>query len=289
MTYQRLVELWGLKGVNMKKSILILGMAALASGAFAQVLLGFNSAYSQNFDGLTGITGGALSGVRDYGSSHAGAGMNGWYTGPTSGSLALNPSTGSSFVGSAYHFGSSGSAERALGAMNTNATGRIFHVVRFKNNSSTTFNKITVSYRGEQWSKYSATADKIDVRIRPLSTTFNTSMVNTTASFSDPIAGLTFNQLDTTGATGARDGNATGLNASFSQAVTSYTVLSGPSQAVSIAPGQEFLVQWVDDNAANNDAGMGIDNVEILAVPEPGTMAAIGLGLAALAKRRKKS
>lgn len=58
-----------------------------------------------------------------------------------------------------------------------------------------------------------------------------------------------------------------------------------------VAPGAELLLRWVDDNAAQTspDQILGLDNVQVTAVPEPASMAllAMGLGFMGIAARRR--
>lgn len=68
---------------------------------------------------------------------------------------------------------------------------------------------------------------------------------------------------------------------------------SGPftfDLASSVAAGQTFYLRFVDDNAAQTspDQILGLNNVSILPVPEPGTLAILGAGLAAASWRRAR-
>jgi hypothetical protein len=80
----------------------------------------------------------------------------------------------------------------------------------------------------------------------------------------------------TTGATAAAlDGNAAANRTVFSN-----VLLTG----VTLAPGQELFLRWLDADDSGNDHGLGVDDFSVsasLAVPEPAT-AVLG-GFAALA------
>ena len=57
------------------------------------------------------------------------------------------------------------------------------------------------------------------------------------------------------------------------------------SQGLSWETGDELVIRFADINVVGNDHGQGIDNVK--AVPEPASMAVLGLGLLGLGRRRR--
>jgi hypothetical protein len=71
----------------------------------------------------------------------------GWYTNRTT----YNANDGGSNAGSLYSYGSSGSTDRALGTVGSNATADIIGAARLVNNTGATITSLDISFVGEQW------------------------------------------------------------------------------------------------------------------------------------------
>jgi hypothetical protein len=191
-------------------------------------------------------------------------------------SRALTPDNGSiGTVGLNFNFGATGDTERALGGAGTTASGDVVHQVLLTNNTGGTISGISLSYRGEQWRVNQSTPSSGPEQLRLY---FGT----------DPATGFTsmgsaFDFIAPTNAptNTALDGNAAANSATISGNYTFPTPL---------ANGQTFYVRWLDWNDnATADHPLAIDNVVIqgLGVPEPGSLALVGLGAGGLLARRR--
>ena len=95
-----------------------------------------------------------------------------------------------------------------------------------------------------------------------------------------PFASLNFVTPVTTGIIGALDGNDP----------ANRTFVSAELTGFNWAPDEYLVLRWRDANDAGNDHGMGIDDLTVVGppvIPEPSSLAVLGLGLAALITRRK--
>lgn len=276
----------------MKKFILIAAVSVVAPAAFAQSFAAFNgSVYNQNFDGFTpsgspatqlSSTGNDLSTINGVASS-----MAGWYSSRatagtnTSPAAGISQNDGSSNAGNAWSYGTTSAADRALGSTSSGTPGTINHVVRLRNTSSGAYSStITVRYDGEQWRNGgNTTAQKLTFSWKKQSAAaFSIGDVNLGTGFNNATA-LDFTSLQNTATAAALDGNASANRTAGIFA----TINLGSDWAA----GEEVILRWTDLNDTGNDHGMGIDNLQV--VPEPGTMAALGLGAAALLRRRRKN
>lgn len=258
------------------RSMLILSGSLVASFAHAQALINHSVLYTQDFNnlGTTSIT--ATAQYRDLGGINST--LQGWYEAASAAS-ALTASTGSGNAGGAYNFGSAGSSDRALGGLGSGSFANLYHVLRAKNNSPWTYTSLKLGFTGEQWRNGGVVATQsLTFGYRSLgSTAFTNSMLNSTVG-NTTVASLQFNSPTTSTTAAALDGNA----------AANRTVFAAVDLAVNIAPGEEFLLQWVDKDDTGADHGLAIDDVTILATPEPASMLALALGGIAVARRRRK-
>lgn len=271
----------------MKKSIFALMMIGVAGVASAQV--NFVSTYSQNFDAL--VNAGTANAWTDNTT------ITGWYMrrmDDVNGELAdqYNAGDGTSNAGAVYSFGAAGSTERALGSVGSGSVEHSVYGVRLKNTSGAAINSITVAYTGEEWRdggnttpvsqalafSYSLNSTTVgaDLQTGPgaagYSADTNFTRVNS-LDFNGPVFGATATALD-------------GNLAANQVAITGTITFATPW-----ANGADLWIRWVDVNDAGNDLGLGIDNLTVTAntVPEPASMAALGLGALALIRRRRNS
>jgi hypothetical protein len=251
----------------------------------AQVLISGGN-YSQNFDSLPN------SGVSAAWTDNTT--LLGWYASraTTSSTVSYGPNSytvmrldsGANNSGSLYDYGTT--ADRALGSLASGTPGTNAIGLRIQNDTGSIWTgNIVISYSGEQWRNGgNTTAQNIfsfDYNIYSAGT-FPT-VIPAHGPGNEPgftgVASLNF-LSPTVGATaGALDGNDP-LNRA---------ALSG-TLSLSLNPGDELLLRWVDINDAGNDHGGGIDDLTVnFVVPEPQVFSlAGGFGILAFLMRRRK-
>ncbi|MGA0368891.1 MAG: PEP-CTERM sorting domain-containing protein [Kiritimatiellia bacterium] len=146
-----------------------------------------------------------------------------------------------------------------LGYLPSSSADNIQFTALFANNTGSAITELSISYLGEHWRGVSGRENTWSVEL------------DTGSGFST-VSGLTF--------TPNTDGS-----------LASAASLSNPSIAVSIADSATFSIRWVSDRGTGTGSSQGIsfDNVSVTAIPEPSTLAMVGLvGLAALAVLRKR-
>ena len=195
------------------------------------------------------ITGGAPA-VQDFGSLAAsGTGTTlpaGWYSAETgsNANATYTAGTGASNSGDTYSFGASGSAERALGGIQSGSLIPQFGA-QLRNDTGATLTQVAVAYTGEQWRLGAAgRIDRLDVQysLDATSLTTGTWVDVDTLDFTAPI---------TAGVASALDGNA----------VANRIAVSATISGLSLAPSATLWVRWVDFNASGADDGLAIDDV----------------------------
>lgn len=218
-------------------SALCLFSAAVPAGALT--LTQFNSPLTENFDSLA-ASGPAAAVPSGWSFSETGSGANATYS----------AGSGSTSTGDTYSFGSTGSAERAFGMLQTSSVSSSL-MVSLVNGTAGTITQLGIAYTGEQWRLGSTGRyDRLDF-----------------AYSLDGLAWIDVDALDFvapngSGPTGALDGNAAANRVDLS------TTLTG----LNIASGQAFWLRWTDFGAAGSDDGLAIDNFSLSAlqpVPPP--------------------
>lgn len=269
----------------MKRTLISLAFGLLAAGAGAQVL--FNGGvYSQDFNTL------ATSGTANPWTDNVT--LPGWYmrrVNDPNVELAdqYDAGTGSSNAGAVYSFGSAGSAERALGSLGSTSVEHAAYGLRLRNNATQNILTFTLTYTGEQWRDGGATTvNFLWFSYRVGGTNIGQDTQNATGEVNygaDPsfirVSSLDFASIKNTTTATALDGNLAANRTLISGTVT----LNTPW-----APGTDLWIRWVDVNNPGNDHGISVDDLSFRAtpVPEPGTVAAIGLGVGALVARRRR-
>jgi endonuclease/exonuclease/phosphatase family metal-dependent hydrolase len=202
--------------------------------------------YSQDFDSLA--TNGAGVAWADN------LTLPGWYA---SRSVApqevadYDAGTGSSTAGSLYSFGSSGSAERALGSLASGTQGHFAYGARFVNDTGLDRTNFVVSCAGEQWRVANATVQTLGFSYR-----VGTSLTNADARTMQswiPLPALDFHGPNTNG-TQALDGNHPTNRVAFANIHLDGLV---------VPAGQELFLRWFDNEDAGSDDGLGIDDLTV--------------------------
>lgn len=216
--------------------------------------------YSQDFDNQLADTG-SSNGWTDNTTIPA------WYSNRTT----YAGSTGTATTGGLFSYGPASSSERALGSLASAGAPTIAFGVQFKNTSGNlAISQITVAYTGEQWRNGGSGTPN------PQSLTFAYKVGSGLDLLSPPSGGwvsvpaLDFTSPVSSGGSGALNG---GLPAN--QTVISAVLLTG----LTLAPGQELFLRWLDINDGGNDHGLAIDNLTVawVAVPEASPAGALGL------------
>jgi PEP-CTERM motif len=255
----------------MKKLLVLLSASGVAAlSAQAQVSL-TGTAYTQNFDNL------ATSGTANVWTDNST--LTGWYASQAGGSVTTFPGTyragdGSVNTGALYSFGTGTSTDRALGSVSSGTPGTLAYGVRLQNNTGSTIGNLTLSYTGEQWRMGgNPTAQSLAFSYQVSSSAITSSDAANTQTWTS-YASLSFTGPVTGPATSPvpLDGNATANRVPITVTLTGIT----------LDPGQEIFLRWVDVNDSGNDHGYGIDDLTFsyapVPVPEPSTFALLGVG-----------
>lgn len=176
-------------------------------------------------------------------------------------------STGSSTTEGLHSFGSSGSTDRAFGAL-SDGVDLIHYGVKIWNHTGSTLTSVRLRYDGEQWRRGHSNppaVDKLDFSWAidgsgSLQTTFLY-----TGTFTD-LDALDF-VAPATGSAGARNGNDPLYRQSFDATIP-----------LVWEPNHALWFRWTDRNIGGSigDDGLAIDNLVMMGVPEPSPWALLG-------------
>lgn len=276
----------------MKKTLLlVLGGSLLAVTVHAQVLLSGGLTYAQNFDTLSNTLPVAATTIPWSDNTT----LPGWYAtrglpAPQAAWTSYRVDSGDNNSGGIHSLGSTNGGggvnpitDRAFGSVGSGTPGTNAIGLRIQNDTADTLGNITISYTAEQWRN----GGNVNVQtILAFSYGINAAFTPVSAVTNDPTYAL-FTALDfvspQVGATAAAlDGNAAANRTTFSN-----ILLPG----VTLNPGQEIMLRWLDVNDSGNDHGGGIDDltVNFSIVPEPAGAVLMGLGVLGLVfwRRRK--
>ncbi len=288
----------------MTKLPLISIRAAVAAFAFtslvhAQVSL-TTDGYTQDFNSIPNVSSAGLYTWTDNST------IQGWYgytvNAPDTLYRASNannqwPGTGATAT-SLFAFRPNGT-EAALGSLSNSTYSAVFGA-QFINNTGAVITSLTISYTGEQWNWNTATVNNT------LQFTFSEDATSLTdGSWTDYNDGDFASLFDSGTGAGLNGNSNTIYNGSGYVAKTAgqaggpgadnFTDISVTISGLSIAQSDTFWIRWSDDfsGVSGNGQGLGIDNLSVSAVPEPGSVAVFMslavLGFVAVSRRFKRS
>ncbi len=209
--------------------------------------------YQQNFDSL------ASSGTSNPWQDNST--IPGWYAAKTLGGTAVSTyraDGGSNNTGALYSFGVAGvnsAADRALGSIASGTPGHFAYGVRFLNDTEVTQTNILVSYTGEQWRN----GGNIAAQTLAFSWRVSSGAI-TDADALNASVWMEFPALNFVSPTVGATASALDGNAASSRQVFVNLLLEG----VSLPPGNELFLRWLDLNDSGNDHGLAVDDVTVL-------------------------
>ena len=260
---------------SLMKTPLTLVIACLAAAtSLGSVSITDSTAYTQNFDTLATV-GTNVTWAND-------STLPGWslFRQPAPGTAitTFSAGNGGTWFPSFFSFGSTGSGERALGAMGGSiayfgnpASGAVagWIGVSLINHSGSTFNSLSIRYDGEQWRNGAGSSPQTMVMEWGIGSSFSTvsswTAPGSSFNFTSPVSGVLGQPVN---------GNTTGLLAG----------IGGTIGSLSWNDGDTLWIRWIEDNYSSSSDGLAIDNFQFTAsvVPEPSTL---GLGFVGAASQ----
>ena len=192
------------------------------------------------------------------GTSHSWANnatIQGWYvTYGTSFASTYQVGNGSSSASNVYSFGSTGSTDRAFGAIANSTSSTTRFGVRFVNNTGKQITSFRISYRGEQWYQGTATSPTGSAATMDFSYKVGTNLTDPSDSQYTTVSALNFSAPNLPGIESALDGNAAGNYTNKTATVN-----------VNVNNGQEIMMRW-EKFGASNSHGLALDDLVVIPI-----------------------
>jgi len=224
----------------------------------------FTGNYTQNFNSL------GTSGV-SWGNNTT---LLGWTINSEAFAGTVTAGNGSSNAGAVYNYGATSNSDRSLGYLGSGANDFTNFYLQLQNNTGSLLTEISVSFDGRLWRSGG---------LQPGNST------NTLAFYYGSGTPTTYGSNVTTGWTSVSALNyAPVVNVAAGALSGAATPVSANITGLSVANGSSIFLRWLGNKGTGSDAGLAIDNLQV--VPEPATWALIGLGAAfALWRSRRRA
>ncbi len=258
--------------INVLTPVAALGSAAVLLTGSAQAAISLGGTHTENFDTFlnTGSTGGGSIPIdAEIGAAFfSGTVSPGWWNGANT-SFGTATSGAQANSNRLLSFGVDSVAERALGL---GRNGQHSIGAQFQNDTGASITQLDIRYDGETWYKGAAASTGfLDFEY----STNATSVLDGAATWTS-VTALDYNPNPVAGGQfSVRDGNDAANRATISSSIT----------GLSIADTDTFFIRW---SMQSNGHGLGIDNFSITPIPEPASLALLGLGSCAVLTGRRR-